>query len=110
MAEKIQGYRHLEDIEIDGVSLTAIYVKATYYFRTSGTNYEFAFHCDLEDEDKLYDVCKKAFEVGKNHVKYDGSIATYAQDHDFVTKIIKDQELLEAGCNWYYIVHEGNDD
>ncbi len=105
----------LKDIEIDGVKITNIYRKAEYYFRTSGYNYEFYFHCDLTDEDAVYDLCKKAFPEGKDHVKYDGSIGTYAVDHDCVcaltgkSSIPENEKCFKKGCNWVYSVREGND-
>ncbi len=101
----------LNDIEIDGVKITNIYREAEYYFRTSGYNYEFYFHCDLTDADAVYDLCKKAFPEGKDHVKRrPGNIGTYAVDNDRVSALTPEAEYFEKGCNWAYYVNEGNDD
>ena len=64
----------LPDIEINAVKITNINQEADYYFRTSGYNYVFYFHCDLEDEDAVYELCKKAFPEGKDHVKHNGLV------------------------------------
>ena len=110
------AFQKLDDIEIDGVKITNIYRECEYYFRTSGYNYEFYFHCDLTDEDAVYDLCKKAFPEGKNHVRDDGSIGTYAVDNDRVVALTgkpstaQNQEYFKKGCNWKYYVNEGNDD
>lgn len=112
------GFQKLDDMEIDGVKITNIYRKCEYYFRTSGYNYVFYFHCDLMDENAVYNLCKKAFPEGKNHVKYDGSIGTYAVDHDSVSMLTAEKakcteehaKYFEKGCNWIYYVNEGNDD
>ena len=111
---KYMAFQKLDDIEINGVKLSNIYRQTEYYDRTSGYNYTFYFHCDLEDEDAVYDLCKKAFKEGKNHVRYNGDISTYAVDHDRVLPIkdIEGEEELEydkKGCNWIYVVKEGND-
>ena len=109
------AFQRLEDIEIDGVKITNIYRECEYYFRTSGYNYTFFFHCDLTDADAVYDLCKKAFPEGKDHVKYDGTIATYAVDHDRVFALSpepstrENAEYYEKGCNWKYYINEGND-
>lgn len=109
------AFQKLDDIEIDGVKITNIYRECEYYFRTSGYNYVFYFHCDLTDNDAVYDLCKKAFPEGKNHVKYDGTIGTYAVDHDFVSMLTSQSNIDEQvkffkkGCNWTYYVREGND-
>ena len=107
-------YQRLPDQNIDGVAITQIYRHAEYYYRTSGYNYTFIFRCDLSDENEVYNLCKKAFPEGKNHIKDDGSIGTYAVDHDFVRKISlkrqEEREFSEKGCNWVYLVREGNDD
>lgn len=113
MADK--QFNHLEDKIVDGIKIANIYHHAEYYFRTSGYNHIFYFHCDLDDEDAVYNLCKKAFPEGKDHVKYDGSQAAYSVDHDLV-KMIKipfneeEKTFLEKGCNWLYRVNEGNDD
>ena len=112
------AFQKLDDIEIDGVKLTEVYRKCEYYHRTSGYNYVFCFHCDVTDKDTMYEICKKAFPEGKNHAKYDGSIGTYAVDHDDVKQIGPDnnnntwiyEECIGKGCNWAYWVNEGNDD
>ena len=112
------AFQKLNDIEIDGVKITNIYREAEYYFRTSGYNYVFYFHCDLTDNDAVYDICKKAFPEGKNHIKYDGSIGTYAVDHDRVNELTSETAkytetnaiYFNKGCNWVYYVNEGNDD
>ena len=110
------AFQKLDDIEIDGVKITNIYRECEYYFRTSGYNYVFFFYCDLTDEDAVYDLCKKAFPEGKNHVKYDGSIGTYSVDHDRVFALTsnsstkENKEYFKKGCNWKYYVNEGNDD
>ncbi len=105
------AFKKLNDIEIDGVKITNVFMEAEYYPRTNGYNYLFCFHCDLEDEDAVYELCKKAFPEGKNHVKYDGSIGTYAVDHDSVIAIgpeSKNEWMYAKGCNWAYWVNEGN--
>ncbi len=105
------GFQKLDDIEIDGVKITNIYRGCEYYFRTSGYNYVFYFRCDITDENTIYELCKKAFPEGKNHIKYDGSIGTYAVDHDRVQKLTSENaEYFKKGCNWVYYVNEGNDD
>lgn len=111
------AFQKLDDIEIDGVKITNIYREAEYYFRTSGYNYEFFFHCDLTDADAVYDLCKKAFPEGKGHVKWRaGDIGTYAMDNDRVSALAPDSHVAERveyykkGCNWVYSVREGNDD
>lgn len=110
------SFQKLDDVEIDGVKITNIYRKCEYYFRTSGYNYVFYFHCDLTDKDAVYDLCKKAFPEGKDHVKYDGSIGAYAVDHDRVLMLTEkpstaeNVDYFEKGCNWAYYVNEGNDD
>ena len=68
------AFQKLDDIEIDGVKITNIYRECEYYFRTSGYNYAFYFHCDLTDNDAVYDLCKKAFPEGKNLVEFFSSI------------------------------------
>ena len=111
------AFQKLEDIEIDGIKITNIYRECEYYFRTSGYNYVFCFHCDLADENVVYDLCKKAFPEGKDHVKNDGTIGTYAVDHDEVIAIGPESknawrygDCIKKGCNWAYYVNEGNDD
>ena len=112
------AFQKLDDIEIEGINITNIYRECEYYYRTSGYNYVFYFHCDLTNEDAVYDLCKKAFPEGKNHVKYDGSIGTYAVDHDRVKALTSEtancsaehMEHFKNGCNWVYYVNEGNDD
>ena len=111
------AFQKLEDIDIDGVKITNIYREAEYYFRTSGYNYVFYFHCDLTDAEAVYGLCKKAFPEGKDHVRYDGSIGTYAVDHDDLRQlnsetanyISEHMEHFKKGCNWVYYVNEGND-
>ena len=100
------AFQKLNDIEIDGVKITNIYREAEYYFRTSGYNYEFYFHCDLTDADAVYDLCKKAFPEGKDHVKWRaGDIGTYAMDNDCVSALAPDSHIAERveyfkkGCN-----------
>ena len=103
----------LPDIKIDGVKITNIYREAEYYDRTSGYNYDFYFRCDLEDEDAVYALCKEAFPEGKDHVRRDGTIGTYAIDNDYVMTLNPDNKYhdpyVKLGCNWLYRVREGND-
>ena len=115
--DNIMAFQRLDDIEIDGVKITNIYRECEYYHRTSGYNYIFCFCCDITDEDTMYNLCKKAFLEGKDHVKYDGTIGTYAVDNDQVRVIGPESnnarrygECIERGCNWAYWVNEGNDD
>ncbi len=105
--------KQLPDKTIDGVKITNIHMDADYDFRTSGYNYDFYFHCDLKDEDAVYALCKKAFPEGAGHVRYDGGIGTYAVDHDRVIKLSPTNDyhapFVKLGCNWGYLVKEGND-
>lgn len=108
-------FKKLDDIEIDGVKITNIYRGCDYYPRTNGYNYDFYFHCDLNDKDEVYDLCKKAFPEGVNHVKWKNTLDTYAVDHDFVSMLTSQSNIDEQvkffkkGCNWTYYVREGND-
>ena len=111
------AFQKLDDIEIEGIKISNIYREREYYYRTSGYNYIFCFYCDVTDENAMYDLCKKAFPEGKGHVKYDGSIGTYAVDHDEVRAIGPETankwiygDCIGKGCNWAYWVNEGNDD
>ena len=111
------AFQKLDDIEIEGIKITNIYRECEYYYRTSGYNYIFYFHCDLADKDAVYDLCKKAFPEGKDHVRYDGNYYTYAVDHDDIMELTsetadnneKNAEHFDKGCNWVYYVNEGND-
>ena len=48
-------------------------------------------------------------------IKKDGSIGTYTVDNDRVLKVREpydeeEAECVKQGCNWMYLVREGNDD
>ena len=108
------GFQKIDDIEVDGVKITNIYRECEYYYRTSGYNYIFCFHCDITDKNVMYELCKKAFLEGAGHVRYDGTISTYAIDNDEVLSIGpntkgKCEQFTSKGCNWAYYVNEGND-
>lgn len=109
-----EGYQRLEDRVCDGVLVANIYRKAAYCHRTNGCNYDFLFYCERMDPDEVYALCKKLFKEGEGHIRYDGTIATFAADHDFVAEILcsrdGEKEFCEEGCNWRYAVREGNDE
>lgn len=104
--EDLKEYQRLEDINLDGVKITNIYQKTSYVYRTSGYNYYIYFHCDLNDEEEIVTILKKAYKYFEQHVKYDGSIGTYAVDHYTIDKVEKN----EYGVNWWFRAFEGNDD
>lgn len=48
-------------------------------------------------------------------IKKDGSIGTYTVDNDLVLKVREpydeeETECVKQGCNWMYLVREGDDD
>ena len=99
--------QRLDDIIIEGVKLSNIHREVEHYAKT---RYTFFFHCELEDEDAVYALCKKAFKEGKDHIRFDGELGTCPEDNDRVVAI-KDEEVAvidKKGCNWAYIVDEGN--
>lgn len=102
-------FQELKDIEINGVKLSNIHRQIEDYGDTNACTYTFYFHCDLEDEDAIYDLCKKAFEEGKNHAKDDGTAGVCKAGHDRVLPIKDDGVDMgvaydKKGCNWVYIV------
>jgi|GEM_PF-4021883 len=106
---KYMAFQKLDDIEINGAKLSNIYRQTEDYADTNACTYTFYFHCDLEDEDAIYDLCKKAFEEGKNHAKDDGTAGVCKAGHDRVLPIKDDGVDMgvaydKKGCNWVYIV------
>ena len=71
----------------------------------AGTYYDYDFYSPCKDENKVYRRCVSKF-FGCGH-RFDGSQASFSEDHDGVRRPNEEYELL--GANYHYFDHPGND-
>ena len=71
----------------------------------AGTYYDYDFYSPCKDENKVYHKCVSKF--GGCGRRFDGSQASFSEDHDGVRKPNEEYELL--GANYHYFDHPGND-
>ena len=71
----------------------------------AGTYYDYDFYSPCTDENKVYRKCVSKF-CGCG-CRFDGSQASFSEDHDGVRRPDEEFELL--GANYHYFDHPGND-
>ena len=71
----------------------------------AGTYYDYDFYSPCKDENIVYRKCVSKF--GGCGRRFDGSQASFSEDHDGVRRPNEEYELL--GANYHYFDHPGND-
>ena len=71
----------------------------------AGVYYDYDFYSPCKDEDEVYRKCVRKF--GGCGCRFDGSQASFSEDHDGVRRPDEGYELL--GANYHYFDHPGND-